>query len=94
MCDFIYTIVATLVGVIIGGIITWYVSKKYYKRASQEMKEESDKLIKKINLILRSMEEAGLIEYTRDEQGNIKGLVIKLSGSIKGKSNMHGTIEQ
>lgn len=88
MCDFIYTVAA----VFIGGIITWYVSKKYYKRTSQEMKDGSDKLIKKINLILRGMEDAELVEWTKDEQGNAKGIVFKLSGSAKEKSGASGNL--
>lgn len=92
MCDFIYTIVATLVGVIIGGIITGLFSKYYYTRASKDLNKEASQLIKLDNLILRSMEEAGLVEYTRDEQGNIKGLIIKVSGSINIKSDVHGNL--
>lgn len=92
--DIMSGFVTNIVAVIIGGIITGIFSKYYYTRASKDLNQEASKLIKLDNLILRSLEEAGLVEYTRDEQGNIKSLVIKLSGSIKGKSNMHGTIEQ
>lgn len=90
--DMMYNFISNIVAVIIGGIVTGLFSKYYYARASKDLNKEASKLIKLDNLILRSMEEAGLVEYTRDEQGNIKGLVIKVSGSINIKSDVHGNL--
>lgn len=90
--DMMYNFISNIVAVIIGGIITGLVSKYYYSRASKDLNKEASKLIKLDTLMLRSLEEAGLVEYTRDEQGNIKGLIIKVSGSINIKSDAHGNL--
>lgn len=72
----------TLLGIIVGGYITYRASKEYYEKASKELNEQSQKLLSVNNLILRALEEADLAEYTKDEDGNIIGLVIKLKQSI------------
>jgi hypothetical protein len=41
---------------------------------------------------MRGLEEAGLVEYNRDEQGEITGIVIKLSGVVGGVGGMSGTL--
>ena len=88
MSDFIYTIVA----VFIGGIITWYVSKKFYIRAGKDLKGEVSKLERLSNMILRVMEDEEWVELNTDKQGNIKGFVRKLSGSSKAKSELKGKL--
>jgi hypothetical protein len=84
--DFIYILAA----VFVGAIIAWLASRYYYVRVGKDLERETSELIQKINLILRGMEEGGLIEWTKDEQGNAKGIVRKSSGSINAKSELHG----
>lgn len=62
---------SSLTGIIIGGIITWLVSKRYYKRASRDLKNETEGLRKLIVIILEGLENHGLMEIVRDEKGNI-----------------------
>ncbi len=92
MSGFITNIVGVIIGVIIGGIITGLVSKYYYNRASKDLNKEASKLIKLDSLLLRSLEEGGLVKYTRDDEGNIKGLVIQISGPINMKSDFGGNM--
>ena len=68
--------------VILGGLITILVSKYYYKRASEELKTEAESLHKNTILILRGLKENDIIDYTEDEHGNPRGLIVKLKTSI------------
>jgi len=88
MSDFIYILAA----VFVGAIIAWLASRYYYVRVGKDLEREASELIQKINLILRGMEEGGLVEWTKDEQGNVKGIVRKVSGSINMKSDAHGNL--
>jgi len=88
MIDFFYFITALFVG----GIITWYVSKKFYLRATEDLNEKASKLVKKIDFILKGMEEEGRIKWTKDEQGNVIGIFLQLSGSSHIKFNATGNL--
>jgi len=77
--------------VIFGGLITWYWSKHYYKKASEELKKEAEdlknetkKLRKFTKMILQGMEIANLVTITKDAQGDPIGFVLKI--------NVHDTI--
>ncbi len=70
----IETIISTVIGVIIGGIITWITSRYYYQRSGKELKEEAGKIRSLNTMILESLEQAGLAEIARDESGKIIGL--------------------
>jgi len=70
--------------IILGGIITIVVSRYYYKRASEELTREAKSLHKNTILILRGLKENGIIDYTEDEYGNPRGLIVKLKTSIGG----------
>lgn len=79
-CQIIINFLSTLVGVILGGIITWLVSLFYYIRASKELKIETSRLRKLTELMLRSMQNVGWVEYKLDDKGNPIEIVFK--GSI------------
>jgi hypothetical protein len=88
-----------VVSVLLGGAITAFLSWYFYQRASRELKdeaaalrEESERLRRHTTLMLRGLEDAGLAEYSRDEQGEIEGMVIKLSGVAGGRSGATGTL--
>ena len=74
-------IVLALVGLIVGAVITWCVAHKYYVKAGEDLRKEASELRKLNVLILRGMEESGLVKFNRDENGNPVGLVIELSVS-------------
>jgi hypothetical protein len=88
-----------VVSVLLGGAITACLAWYLYQRASRELKdeaaalrEESERLRRHTTPILRGLEDAGLAEYSRDERGEIEGMVIKLSGVAGGRSGATGTL--
>ena len=72
-----YALILSAAGVIIGGLITWLVSLCLFKRSSRQ-----------IRLILRGLEEAGLVKWNRDKKGRERGLVISASVELSAKSSM------
>jgi hypothetical protein len=71
------SIVTTVLSVIIGGLITAYFSRRYYVKASgdltkeaEELKQETDKLRRLTIMLMRLLDQAGLIPIKWDEQGN------------------------
>ena len=75
------TIVIALLSILVGGVITWLVSRFYYIRASNALSKEANHLRELTELMLRGMEAAGWVEYNRDDKGNPIGIVFK--GSIE-----------
>jgi len=75
----------------LGGLITFLVSRYYYKRASEELKRETESLHKNTILILRGLKENGIIDYTEDEYGNPKGLIVKMKLSMGGSVSTSAT---
>lgn len=65
-------------GVLTGGLITLLAARKYYEKASIELVKESAEL-KRVNvLMLSTMEHAGVAEFAKNEDGDFKGLLLKL----------------
>jgi hypothetical protein len=95
-------VIEQAMGVLLGGIITWLVSRYYYKRAANELCQEAAKLreetieIRRLtNIILRGLHNAGICEV-KWQDGNPVGLVIKLRTKIDVKSstsNINLTVE-
>jgi phosphatidylglycerophosphate synthase len=82
----------SFVSVLIGAAVTAFFSWFYYQRASEELRTEAERLRRHTTLIMRGLEEAGLVEYNQDEQGEITGIVIKLSGAVGSGGGMSGTL--
>jgi len=85
--------------VIAGGLITWYFSRRYYKRASDDLnataerlQEESDRLKRFSILMLRAIEELGAsgnVELNRDpETGEPIGLHFRRTLNVSSGSNV------
>jgi hypothetical protein len=74
--------VEALIGIVVGGVITFLVARYYYKKASEELSKEANELRRLNNLMLHGMEYAGWIELQRDKEGNITGFrqTIPVSG--------------
>jgi hypothetical protein len=86
-------IVDILVGVLLGGLITWWFARGYYKKAGEELKIEAGKIRKLAKLICRGLEEAGLAEFSRDKDGEPSGIYINLKASgVRSKSGVRGTL--
>jgi hypothetical protein len=71
--------IVTLVATVLGGLITFFASRHYYIKASKDLEQAAARLQTLTTLIIRGMEEAGLVTFTRDQAGNPIGLVIELS---------------
>ena len=72
----------TFLGTIAGGLIAILVSRRYYMRAaedlehtSQTLKTESQQLFRQINIVLRALEETGLVSLVRDPSQKIIGVI-------------------
>ncbi|MGO8944345.1 MAG: hypothetical protein ACLQJ7_11815 [Syntrophobacteraceae bacterium] len=82
------TVCATIVGVAVGGLITFWVSWHFYGKASQDLRKTTENLlqIKHMEEIsLKVMEKEKRVKLNQDAQGNITGVVIELG------ANVHGT---
>lgn len=78
----IQTILATVIGIIFGGLITWFVARYYYKKAGDELLQESKKLKLSSDLILYKLQYPNTptqIKY--NEQGAVVGLIVEMSGN-------------
>jgi len=84
-------ILSNVIGLIIGGGITWYCSYRYYKRAGDELRHEAKELKRLADLTLHALENAELVKLKRNDKGVIEGLLISLSGPISAKSSLSGT---
>lgn len=85
------TILSTLVSIVVGGGITWFVAWLYYKKAGDELKKEAELLRKASMTIVYMLEhpEAN-IEVSRDDAGNPTGLKVRAIGSVKAGSTVKG----
>ena len=68
----------TFFGMVVGAIVTWKVAKHYYEKASHELTVEAKKLQTLNILMLRGLEDAKLADFSRDNDGNIVGMLFKL----------------
>jgi hypothetical protein len=63
------TVISTVVGTFVGVLAGWMITHFYAQLSSQELKREAESLRHLTTLILRGLEEAGFVEFSRDEQG-------------------------
>ena len=77
-------IVSGFVGVAIGGFVTYLVSRHYYKKAGDELKQEATELRRLANLVLHGLEDAGSVKLNRDTSGKVIGLIIGASAKATG----------
>jgi hypothetical protein len=93
------TAVWTLFSVLVGASITWCFSRRYYKKASddlndaaKELREKSDELKRFSILMLRAVEElgtSGTVELNRDpETGEPIGLKFRVDVAVRSSSNV------
>lgn len=68
--------ILSLLGVLLGGLITWRVSRGYYEKASADLKIEASRLRNETRRVrgrlvdlFAALDEAGLIDVEWDETG-------------------------
>lgn len=64
----------TLASMIVGAVVTWLVARHYYVQAARELAQEAADLRHLTTLVLRGIENAGLVELNRDSSGRITSL--------------------
>ncbi len=69
MASIIITVVSTLVSIAVGGLITFLVTRRYYVRASEDLRQETDNLRRLTIMLLHLTDQADLIPVKWDEQG-------------------------
>jgi hypothetical protein len=89
--DWTGILIGAAIGNVIGGIITYLVSRHYYERAARGLQREAEELKQQTQLIMRGLQEGLDIELNQDEQGNIIGVGIKLRAHVGGSSDVSGT---
>ena len=78
------TVISTIVGVILGGLV----NACFSWQGSKELRREAGNLKQLTKKLMLMMDDAGLIEVEWDEDGNpIR--VVKLSASMGGSSSMN-----
>jgi aspartate/glutamate racemase len=83
----------SVLGILIGAVITWFVTWKYYKRAGNELKDESSELRKISELILTKLHMPDIpTEQIRNDKGNTTGLIANISANISGKGGVSANI--
>jgi hypothetical protein len=90
--DWTGILIGAAIGNLIGGIITYLVSRHYYVRPASSLRREAEELKQQTQLIMRGLQEGLDIELNQDEQGNIIGVGIKLRAHIDGSSDVSGTV--
>jgi hypothetical protein len=78
---------------IVGAIIGFFIAMYFYRRSTKDLKKETEELKHYNILILKGLENAKLIELSRDSDGNIKGLNVTLKGEALGLSIVSGKVE-
>ena len=73
-----------IVSIVLGGAIAFTVSWHFFQKASADLRQKVEPLAKQTDLVLRGLEEAGIIEFNRDEEGNYIGIVMHVeSGPVE-----------
>lgn len=77
------TIIATLIGVIAGAVVTFFVSKYYYIKAGKELLAESQKLKLTSDLILYKLQHPDAkTQLKRNEKGEVTGLTVDMEAKL------------
>ena len=82
------TVLATLVSIGAG----WVIARVYYRKATLDLVEENRKLVRQITLILRALENAGLVKLVRNTDGEVVSIAVELKADLVSTSSMTATL--
>ena len=66
---------------VLGCLIGWLVAHVYYLRAGKQLANEAAGLRRLSTLVLRGLEEAGLVKWCRSDAGEITGITLNLKAT-------------
>ena len=80
--------------ILLGALITWFFSYRYYVKGGKELKVEANKLREErkeinrlTNIIVRGLSNAKILDVNYSDEGKILGLNFKIITKIEVKSN-------
>ena len=73
--DNVETLVSASLGVVVGGAVTWAVTRLHYVKAGEELRAESMRLRNLTTQVCRALEQAGVVEFARNSKEEITGIV-------------------
>ena len=79
-----------LVGTLAGAVVTWFVARWYYERAGEDLLVRAERLQQAVNVLGRAMEEAGVARISRDEDGDMTGIIFAIRGTAAGRATARG----
>jgi hypothetical protein len=86
-------ILLTIASTAVGSAASWFISRWYYRRSGSDLDAalrplagNDEKTLQAVNAIGRVVEQNGQGKFSRDEAGNITGIVITATGHAKGSS--------
>ena len=85
-------LILTLIGILLGAVITWLVSWAYYKRAGDELRREAFLLhIASSAIIYRLENPEAKLKIIRDDEGRLTGqMVVYSEGRLSGSPSVEG----
>jgi len=87
-------VVEVAVGVVAGGFINWYFSRRAsaeLTREAERLRRETVKLRHQMRLLLRGLQNEGTVEFTW-EQSEPDSLIVRLSGTAGSAADMSGDL--
>lgn len=76
MSAFVYA----LAGVVVGGLITWWTSKHYYRLAADELTTATKSVHKALGVLVNLTQQPNShLEVQRDSDGNVTGLLMRVA---------------
>jgi hypothetical protein len=68
-----FNVLISVMAVLVGAVITWYFSRRYYNKAGADLVKEAAELRHLSAIMLNAMEDAGLVKLNRNKTGGILG---------------------
>ena len=78
-----------VIGIVAGGLVTWWVSRHYFKRAGDELREEAEKLrsLQQFTIVALTDPKAKLKPKWDSTGTNVIGLILEMEGRASGGSS-------
>lgn len=81
----------TVISVLIGALITWFVSLLYYKKAGRDLSREAAELKRLNKIMLLGMEHNNWLKLSKDKEGNILGFEQSITAPSIPKTTAFGS---